>query len=54
MDIGPTSDVLIGMPEVCTSSKTNLCRGTSSGAMTDVVVGVVESVKIGEVNRMKI
>lgn len=42
LTFAPTSDVLIGMPEVCISSKTDSNIVTFGGVVTEEVVGIVD------------
>mgnify|MGYP001556541191 CR=1 FL=1 len=48
LTFSPTSDALIGMLEVCISSKTDLITGIFGGVETVDVMVIVDSVKIGE------
>lgn len=47
LTFSPASDALTGMHKVLVSSETDSMIGTSNGVDTDDVVGVVESVKMG-------
>lgn len=44
----PVLYTLAGMPRFCISSETDLITGTSGGVETDDVLGLVESIKMGE------
>lgn len=50
----PILDALTGMPEVCISFETDLNIRNSNGVETVDVLGIVESVMIGEERGMEI